>query len=59
MLNPFAANGAVLLAAVRTGRNWLAAIPIHLKLGIYVTKELILGYMSALEAGDTETVIAI
>ncbi len=27
--------------------------------GVYVTKELILAYMSALEAGDTETVIAV
>ena len=27
--------------------------------GVYVTKELILRYMSALEAGDTETVIAL
>ncbi len=27
--------------------------------GVYVTKELILAYMSALEAGDTETVVAV
>ena len=27
--------------------------------GRYLTKELILGYMSALEAGDTETVVAV
>lgn len=26
--------------------------------GVYLTKELILGYMNALAAGDTETVIA-